>query len=190
MPELPRPPVAQKRPIAFTQHGDTRVDDYYWLRNRRDSFAIGYLEDENAYTEAMMAHTEALQTRLFAEMKARIQEDDSTVPEKRGEYFYYVRTEAGRQYALYCRKHLTLDALEEVLLDVNVLAEGKAFCKLGVFEPSPDGRLLAYSVDYAGDERFQLNIKDLRTGKLLPEYFINVYSNVYDHSGLAWANDS
>jgi oligopeptidase B len=184
------PPRAQKRPLAFTQHGDTRVDDYYWLRNRRDAFVLDYLEAENAYTEAMMAQTGELQAVLFGEMKARIQEEDSTVPEKRGEYFYYSRTEAGRQYAVYCRRHRSPDAPEEVLLDVNALAAGHGFCKIGVIEPSPDGRLLAYSVDYAGDERFMLSVKDLRTGRLLPEHFTSVYSNVYDHSGLAWANDS
>jgi oligopeptidase B len=190
MSDLPHPPRAQKRPLAFTQHGDTRVDDYYWLRNRRDSFVIDYLAAENAYTEAMMAHTRDLQDTLFTEMKARIQEADRSVPEKRGAHVYYSRTEAGKQYAVYCRKRGSLDAPEEVLLDVNALAEGHDFCKIGVIEPSPDGRLLAYSVDFAGDERFILSVKDLQTGKLLPEYFANVYSNVYDHSGLAWANDS
>ncbi len=177
-------PIAPRRPHPITRHGQTRTDDYYWLRERDDPEVRRYLEAENAYTEAVMAHTRELQETLYREMRGRLQEDDSTVPVQRGEFFYYSRTVADKQYALYCRRRGALDAPEEILLDVNELAEGLDFCKLGNYEVSPDHRYLAYAVDHSGAERFTLRIKDLRTGQLLPEAIPDTYYT------LAWANDS
>jgi oligopeptidase B len=185
-----QPPLAPKRPRMLTQHGDSRVDDYFWLRDRDDPDVLSYLAAENDYAAQRMAHTQALQLQLFAEMRARVKEDDCSAPERRGEYFYYTRTEAGSQYAIHCRKRASLDAPEEVLLDENALAAGRDFCKLGVFEPSPDHRRLVFSVDYEGAEQHLLCVKDLRTGQLLPEQILNTYANPYDHSGVEWANDN
>lgn len=178
------PPLASKRPHAINQHGQTRVDDYFWLRNRDDPEVLRYLAAENAYTEAVLAQTHGLQEALYGEMRGRIQETDSTVPVRRGEFFYYSRTEQDRQYAIYCRKRGTLDASEEILLDVNALAAGREFCRLGNFEISPDQRYLAYSVDLSGAEHFTLHLKDLRTGQHLSESIPDTYYT------LEWANDS
>lgn len=179
-----RPPLAPRRPHSITQHGRTRVDDYFWLRERENPEVIHYLQAENAYAQAVMAHTRDLQERLFQEMRGRLPEADSTVPEQRGPYLYYTRLEPGRQYALHCRRHAHFDAPEEILLDVNALAEGRDYCKLGAYEISPDHRWLAFSVDYEGNEIFILRIKDLTTGALAPEAIFNTYYSV------EWANDS
>ncbi len=182
-------PYAPKRPHKITQHHITRVDNYYWMRNREDPEVMQYLRTENDYVEETMAHTKPLQTKLFEEMKARIKEDDATVPEKQGDYFYYSRTEISKQYPIYCRKKHTLDAPEEIILDQNQLAEGKSFSRIVSFSISPDGTKLAYSVDPDGSEVCTLYVKDLITGTLLPEQFANTYGEVYWHSGAVWSND-
>jgi len=120
-------PTAPKRPFPITQHGQTRIDNYYWMRDRTDPEVLKYLHAENDYLEEIMGHTRPLQETLYLEMKSRIQETDSTVPERRGEYFYYSRTEAGKQYPIYCRKKDSLDNREQVLLDQNLLAEANPF---------------------------------------------------------------
>src|SRR5574341_922481 len=183
-------PTAPKRPYEITQHGQTRIDNYYWMRDRTDPEVLKYLHAENDYLEEIMGHTKPLQETLYAEMKGRIQETDSTVPEKRGEYFYYARTEEGKQYPLYCRKKFSPDAPEQILLDENLLAEGKSFCSVGALIVSPDGEKLAYSVDFEGAEVYTLYIKDLRNDSLYPEIIENTYSSVYFHTGIEWANDS
>jgi len=175
------PPIASKRPHTITQHGQTRIDPYFWMRYREDPTVIQYLEAENAYTAASLAHTEELQEALYKEMRLRIKEDDSSVPVRRGAFEYYTRTEQGKQYPLYCRKQ---NGQEEILLDVNALAEGHEFCKIANFDVSPDGRYLAFAVDYNGSEHFELRIKDLVTGQLLPEQIEHTYYT------LEWANDS
>src|SRR5690348_15366560 len=179
-----RPPVAKIVPSAVTVHGDTRIDNYAWLRDREDPDTIRYLEAENAYTKARMQHAEALESRLYAEMLGRIKQTDLSVPVKRDDYFYYTRTEEGKQYSIYCRKRGSLEAPEQVLLDANVLAEGMKFFNLGIFAPSCDHRLLAYSVDYSGDEVFTVRFKDLESGTLLPDQISNTaYS-------FEWADDN
>ncbi|MEA2725034.1 MAG: oligopeptidase [Gemmatimonadales bacterium] len=177
------PPVARIEPRVHDLHGETRVDDYFWLRDRNDPEVIAYLEAENRYTGAVMKHTEALQEQLYQEMRGRIKETDLSVPERVDDYFYYTRTEAGGQYPIFCRKHGSLEAPEEVLLDQNPLAAEHAYFKIGIREVSPDHRLLAYSVDTSGSEEFTLYIKDLTTGRLLAE-------NIGRTSGVTWANDS
>src|SRR5262249_2769830 len=119
----PSPPVAKIVPHPTTIHGDTRVDNYFWLRDREDPDTIKYLEAENEYTKAIMQPTEELQSKLYSEILGRIKQTDLSVPTKRDDYFYYTRTEEGKQYAIYCRKHGSLDAREEILIDGNVLAE-------------------------------------------------------------------
>ena len=183
-------PIAPRRPHTITQHGQTRVDDYFWMRYREDPAVLEYLKAENDYLDEMMQHTRPLRERLFQEMKARIKEDDATVPERRGEYFYYTRYEAGKQYPLYCRKHGSLDAPEEILLDQNALAEGRAFCRLGAFAVSPDHQKLAYSLDLDGSEKCVLQVKDLTSGALYPEAIPNTFGNVYSHEGVEWASDN
>jgi oligopeptidase B len=182
----PRPPVARTIAHVDTTHGDVRVDNYFWLRDdqRKDTAVINYLEAENRYAEAMMAHTAQLQERLYQEMRGRIKEDDLSVPERIGEYYYYERTEAGKQYPIYARKKGSLDAPEEVMLDLNQMAEGKRYLDVGNYEVSPDGRLLAFLVDTSGAERPTLMVKDLSTGRLLPDRIDSV------NYSLAWAADN
>ncbi|MEP6963494.1 MAG: oligopeptidase B, partial [Acidobacteriota bacterium] len=178
------PPIAKTIPVSTTLFHDTRVDQYAWLRNREDPDTIAYLEAENAYTTSVMQPTEELQKKLYAEMLGRIKQTDETVPIRRGEYFYYSRTEEGKQYAIYCRKHGSLEAPEEILLDGNQLAEGHEYMRLGNFIVSPDDRMLAYSVDFEGDETYIIRVKDLSTGALLPDEIPNTYYS------LEWAADS
>jgi len=178
------PPVAKIVPKTMSLNGDTRVDNYFWLRDRNDPDTIKYLEDENRYTESVMKHTDRLQSKLYSEILGRIKQTDLSVPTKRGNYFYYTRTEEGKQYPIYCRKRGSLDAKEEVLLDGNVMAEGKKYFRVGNFVSSPNHRLLAYSVDYAGDEAYTIHVKDLVTGKLLADEIPNTYYS------LEWGNDN
>ncbi len=160
----PQPPVAERRPHAMTLHGDTRVDDYFWLREKSDPQVLGYLEAENAYTDAAMASTRSLQETLYAEMLGRIQQTDLSVPYRKGRWFYYTRTEEGRQYPIFCRREGSMEAPEQVLLDVNELAQGHPFMGIGEFELSSDGRWLAYSTDPTGYRQYTLHVKDLQEG--------------------------
>jgi oligopeptidase B len=178
------PPVAERRPHRLTIHGDTRVDEYYWLRDRDDPDVIRYLEAENAYTAAMMRHTGRLQEQLYCEMLGRIQETDLSVPERIDDWFYYSRTEAGRQYPILCRRHLRLDAPEEIALDQNLLAQGHDYFRVGSLAISPDHRLLAFSTDTTGAETYTLFVKDLASGMLLPERIDNT------SYGVEWAADN
>lgn len=178
------PPIAPQHPMRIEIHDDVLIDNYFWLRNRTDPAVLAYLEAENAYTAAVMQPTEVLQEKLYQEMRGRVQQTDYSVPERIGSYFYYVRTEEGQQYPIYCRKYEKLDAPEEILLDQNQLAVGHSFCGIGNFKISPDHRLLAYSLDTAGDESYTLYIKDLANGTLLPDRVPNTYY------GLEWMNDN
>src|SRR6266853_1261913 len=180
----PGPPIAKVVPKEITVHGDTRVDPYFWLRDRKDPDTIAYLEAENHYTSARLKHTEGLQEKLYAEMLGRIKQTDLSVPLKRDNYFYYTRTEEGKQYAIQCRKQGTLEAPEEILVDGNVLAEGHKYFRVGNFSVSPNHRLLAYSVDFEGDEAYTIRVKDLVSGELLPDEIANTYYS------LEWANDN
>jgi oligopeptidase B len=177
------PPVAQVVRRVELVHGELREDDYFWLRDRNDPAVVAYLEAENRYTAKVMRHTEALQERLYQEMRGRIKETDLSVPERLDEYLYYSRTEAGGQYPILCRRRGEGTA-EEILLDQNPLAAGQDYFRLGANAVSPDHRLLAYSVDASGSEEFTLFIKDLSTGDLLAESIPNT------SHGVAWANDS
>jgi oligopeptidase B len=164
----PQPPVANKVPRVDEIHGDHRVDDYFWMRDKQNPDVARYLEAENAYTDAVMKPTEGLQEALYKEMLARIKETDVNVPYRKGGYFYYSRTEQGKQYPIYCRKRGSLDAPEEVTLDLNRLAEGQKFMALGAYQVSDDGTRLAYSTDTTGFRQYTLFVKELGTQALLP----------------------
>jgi oligopeptidase B len=187
---MPSFPIAPKRHHDITQHGVTRDDEYYWMRESNDPEVLKYLEAENEYLEEILQHTKPLQETLFQEMKDRIKEDDSTEPEVNGEYYYYRRTEKGLEYPIYCRRKGTLDAPEEVLLDQNALADGHEFCSVSAFSVSPDGTKLAYSLDLEGSEVYNIHIKNLVDGSHYPEVIENTNGSVYFSTGVEWANDS
>lgn len=177
-------PVAEKHPYVSVLHGDERIDNYFWMRDRDNPKVIAYLSAENAHTESMMQHTAALQSTLYDEMLTRIKETDLSVPYRKGDFYYYSRTEEGKAYPIYCRKQGSLDATEEVLLDQNELALGHDFLGLGVFQVSPNHQLLAYSVDTTGDELYTLFFLNLTTRQLYPE------SIAETSPAFAWGNDS
>jgi oligopeptidase B len=166
-----------------TVHGQTRTDDWAWLREKDDPRVRAYLEAENAHAKAVMAPTESFQDALYAEMLGRIQETDMDVPYRYGAWEYYTRTEQGKQYPIYCRRALAGDTREQVLLDLNVMADGYDYFALGAFAVSPDANLLAFSTDVTGFREYTLQIKDLRTGALLPERIEKTRS-------VAWAADN
>ena len=180
---MPQPPIANAIPIASTLHGEVRTDDYAWLRDRENPDVIAYLEAENAYTAAITQHTEALQKTLFDEMLARIKEDDTDVPVRRDDWFYYARTKQGKPYPIYCRRRAATGSAEEVIFDQNAAADGLAFYQLGGFEVSPDHDYLALLVDTNGYEDFVLQVKDLRSGAFLADTADAL------GFGLAWASD-
>ncbi|MGQ0814912.1 MAG: S9 family peptidase, partial [Gemmatimonadota bacterium] len=180
----PAAPAARIIQKVDTLHGDLRVDNYFWLRDRKNPEVISYLEAENAFTEAAMADTKPLQEKLYNEMLGRIKQTDLSVPDRIGEYYYYTRTVEGQQYSIFARKKGSLDASEEVLLDRNELAKGKRYFTTGNVQVSPDHSLLAFTIDTTGAEYFTLMFKDLRTGQVLPDRIDNV------HFSLTWATDN
>ena len=179
----PRPPMAEKKTKTTNIHGDTLVDEYFWLREKTNPSVLAHLQAEEAYTESAMKHTAALQEKLYNEMLSHIKQTDETAPYRWGNHFYYTRTVEGKQYPIYCRKKGSLEAPEEIVLDQNELAKGHKFMSVETFVPSDDGNLLAYTTDNTGYRQFTLQIKDLRTGQLFPEKIERV-------NYVAWANDN
>ena len=177
------PPVAKKIHTENHINGGTLVDDYRWLREKSNPEVAQYLEAENAYADAFMKSTDSLQQKLYDEMISHIKETDVNVPYKHGNYFYYSRWEKGQQYAIYARKKASIDVPEEITIDVNRLAQGERFMALGVYEPSDDGNLLAYSTDNTGFRQYRLQVRDLRTGKDSRPIAEKVGS-------IAWASDN
>jgi oligopeptidase B len=173
------PPIARRQETTHTIHGRRLADDYAWLREKTSPEVIAFLEQENAYTRAVMKPTEELQATLYKEMISHIKETDVSVPFRAGAWFYYSRTEQGAQYPIYCRKHGSLDASEEIMLDMNQLAVGESFMALGALTVSDDGNLLAYTTDTTGFRQYTLHIKDLRTGELLADQADRVGSVVW-----------
>ena len=187
----PVPPSVEKRPHELSIHGDRRIDDYYWLRERENPEVIHYLEEENTYTQAMMAPTEELQEKLVEEIRGRIQQDDQTAPYLKGGYWYYRRTEEGRQYPIYCRRSAADPAgdfenagVEQILLDVNELSDGEGYLSVSGVTVSPDHTLMVYGVDDVGRRRYSLRVKNLETGEHLADQIDDVTANV------VWANDN
>ena len=175
-----QPPMAKRIPHVTNIHGDRLVDNYFWLRQKNSPAVLAYLRAENAYTEWYMKPTLLLQNALYKEMLSHIQETDRSVSYRDGEWLYYFRTEADKQYPIYCRKHFTLAAPEEITLDLNKLGEGKRFIDLGACQVSDDGNLLVYTLDLTGFQEFTLYVKDLRTGTTLSEEIPHV-------AGCEWA---
>ncbi|MBE0566491.1 MAG: S9 family peptidase [Krumholzibacteria bacterium] len=180
----PQPPLAAVLPHGLTIHGDTRVDDYYWLRERGNPEVIAYLEAENAYTEAMLADTRKLQDALFAEMKGRIKEDESSAPWEKDGWTYYTRFVEGGEYPLHCRRPGGMDGAEQVMFDGNAMAAGHDFFSLRGVEVSPDSRLAAFAVDTVGRRFYTVRIMNLETGLVLEDAIPDVTGNV------AWALDN
>ena len=178
-----RPPVARKIPKVDLVHGDRREDDYFWMRDKADPQVAAYLEAENAYADAVMKPSAPLQEALYKELLGRIKETDLSVPYRDGRYFYYSRTEEGKQYPILCRKRESLESPEEVTLDLNALAAGHKFFSLGAYAVNDDGSRLAYSTDLTGFREYTLQIKDLRTGELLPE-------RIERSGSVSWAGDA
>lgn len=181
---LPTPPKAAIRPHEMTEHGHTRIDNYYWLNERENPEVIAYLEAENQYADACLKHTEPLQEQLFKEITGRIKQDDNSVPVKIRDYYHYTRYEEGKEYPIYCRKKHSLEAPEEIILDGNVLAEGHAFFEIGEVSLSEDDRMLAYSVDTVSRRIYTVYVKDLTTGQLVGEPITGTSGNV------VWASDN
>ncbi len=179
----PSPPVAKRVPKTTEIHGYKLVDNYFWLREKSNPEVIKYLEDENAYTEEMTKANAGLQDKLYKEMLGRIKQTDNDVPYRYGEYFYYSRTQEGQQYPILCRKKGSLDAAEQVVIDMNEMAKGLKYFSLGAYSISDDGNLLAFSTDTTGYRQYTLKVKDLRAGQMLTDTDERVGSVV-------WANDN
>jgi oligopeptidase B len=182
--EAMQPPIAQQKSHELTKHDITRIDNYYWLNERENPDVIAYLEAENAYTDAALAHTNDLQQELYDEMLGRIQQTDISVPFKRNGYYYYTRYEEGKEYPIYCRKKGSQDAEEEIMLNGNEMAEGYAYFQIGGWEISSNNNLLAFSVDTVSRRQYTIYIKDLANGEIYPESIPNTSGN------MAWGNDN
>ncbi|RAJ02543.1 oligopeptidase B [Chitinophaga skermanii] len=179
-----KPPVAEKIPKQLVEHGDTRVDNYYWLNERENPKVLAYLDAENKYLDTMMAHTKTLQDKLFNEMKGRIKETDESVPVLDNGYFYYTRYEEGKEYPIFCRKQGSLEAKEEVMLDVNVMAAGHGYYSVSGVRVSPDNNLLLYGVDDVGRRNYTMHVKNLSTGETYTDQIPKLTGN------WVWANDN
>jgi oligopeptidase B len=178
------PPTAAKKPRELEIHGDVRVDDYYWLRERENPAVIAHLEAENDYVESSLADSVGLRERLFNEMRSRIKENDTTAPYKHGDYYYYRRFEEGLEYPIYCRRKGSMEADEQILLDVNALAGDAPYFAVRGFSVSPDHTKAVFGVDSVGRRFYTLRLIDLETGEEISERIEDVTTNV------AWAADS
>ena len=195
MEKMNLPPDATKKPYEMTEHGHTRVDNYYWMRltdeqksaEKFDSHAqevVDYINSENDYTQSNLAHTKQFQKDLYHEIVGRIKKDDQSVPYLDNGYYYYTRYEKGKEYAIRCRKKGSLDGKEEILLDENVLAEGHDYFAIGGMSVSPDNQWLAYGVDTVSRRRYTVHFKNVSTGDVLDQTIPNTTG------GVAWANDN
>jgi len=182
--DVMKSPVANKIKKELTIHDHTRIDNYYWMNNREDPEVLAYLKEENAYTKAILKHTEELQDNLYKEIVGRIKQTDMSVPFLQNGYFYYTRYEEGKEYAIYCRKKGSLEGKEEVMIDGNAMAKGHEYFSLSGLNVSPDNKLLAYGIDTISRRKYTLHIKNLETGENLGEAIPNTTGYV------AWAKDN
>lgn len=182
--QIPQPPRPAKKPYKMEIHGHVRVDDYYWMNERDSKEVIDYLNAENAYTDAVLKHTKDFQESLFNEMVGRIKQTDLSVPYRLRGYYYYSRYDEGKEYPIYCRKKGSLEAAEEVMLDVNKLAEGHSYCDVAGLTVSPDNTLLAYGVDLVSRRKYTLYIKNLVSGEVIEKTVENT------DGSYVWANDN
>jgi oligopeptidase B len=178
------PPIADVIPTELEKHGDVRVDNYFWLNNREDQKVIDYLNAENAYYEQMTAHTKSFQSDLFDEMKARVKEDDESVPYFKNGYYYITRFETGKDYPIYSRKKGSLDAKEEIMFDCNEMAKGHSYFNLGGISISSDNNLAAFGVDLVSRRQYTIQVKNLTTGEIYTDKIENT------SGGASWANDN
>jgi oligopeptidase B len=178
-----QPPVAPTKPYSFDFHGKKIDDPYHWIKEKTNPEVIEYIKSENAYREALTEHLKPFEAKLYREMLSHIKQTDLSVPVRDHGYWYYSRTQEGKQYPIFCRKPGSLDGAEEILLDVNKLAEGKKFLSVRPIGPSDDGKLYAYLTDVTGFREYYLSVKDLKTGKLLEDKFVKV-------SDVEWAGDN
>lgn len=177
-------PQAKKIENILEIHGDKRIDNYFWMNDRENPEVIKYLEEENTYAESMMKETEAFQEELYEEMKARYKKDDESIPYFFNEYWYIVRYEEGKEYPIFCRRHKTLENPEEIILDVNILAEGHEFFEVANVAVSPNNELASFSEDNVGRRIYSLNFKNLKTGEILSDTIENTTGKA------VWANDN
>ena len=177
-------PVCPRQPVVLKAHGDERTDPYYWLRERENPEVTAYLEAENEFTKSYMSPTEDLQTRLFEEIKSRVQETDLTPPVRKDDYWYYSRTVEGSQYPIHCRKHGTLEADEVMMLDQNELAGSSEYFALGALDVAPDHTTVAYSTDYNGSEKYTMRFREIERRRDLEDEIEGTYY------GTAWASDN
>lgn len=184
MPKKIQPPIAKIVPKTLEKFGNVRIDNYFWLNDRENPEVIDYLNQENTYYQKMTAHTKTFQKELFEEMKSRIKEDDESVPYLYNGYYYITRFETGKNYPIYSRKKESLSANEEILFDCNTLANGKSYFQLGGLSISPDNKLAVFSIDVIGRRIYDIQVKDLETGKILDDKIEKVSGNA------VWANDN
>ncbi|MCD1119057.1 S9 family peptidase [Chryseobacterium turcicum] len=177
-------PIAKKIEKALEIHGDTRIDNYFWMNEKENPEVIQYLEEENAYADFVMKDSEEFQEELFQEMKARYKKDDESLPYFFNEYWYIVRYEEGKEYPIFCRKYKTLENKEEIVLDVNILAEGEDFFEVANVAVSPNNELVSFSSDNVGRRIYTLNFKNLKSGEILADKIENTTGKA------VWANDN
>lgn len=182
-PSVPAPLALVKPHEIISKHGDKRVDNYFWLRNREDTAVVNYLKAENKYLDTMMSHTKILQAKLFAEMKGRIKEKDESVPSKIDDYFYYTRFEEGGEYPIYCRKKGSLEGTEEVIANGNEMGKGHGYFSMFT-DASPDHQLAAIIQDTVGRRFYTISVKDFKTGKMLSDIIGGTTGN------MEWSNDN
>jgi len=182
----PQAPIAARRAHDVPSPHGARTDDYYWLRDdqRLNKEMLAYLDAENAYADAMLEHTRPMQERIYAEIVSRIKQDDATVPFRDRGYWYYSRYETGKEYPIWARKRGVLEAPEQVMLDVNQMAQGHGFFQVAAWEVSPDGKLLAWAEDDVGRRQYTIRLKDLESGKVLEDRITNAEAEI------AWAADN
>ena len=178
------PPVAEIIPMELKDHDQTRIDNYFWLKQRENPKVINYLKAENKYTDAMTSHTKKLEKKLFNEIVDRIAKDDESVPYKENGYYYYNRYEKDKEYPIYCRKKGSLQAPEEILLDVNIMASGYNYFHITSLHVSPDNHLLSFGVDTVGRRQYDIQVKDLTNGKIIDQAIKNTTGSA------VWANDN
>ena len=179
-----KPPFAEKKPKELTIHGHTRIDNYFWMNNREDTSVINYLKAENAYTDEVMKDTKEFQDQLYNEIVGRIKQTDESVPYRDNGYYYYTRFEEGKEYPVYCRKKGNLESDEEILLNVNEMAEGHDYFQVAGLTVSPDNKLIAYGVDTVSRRKYTIYFKDLVSGRIYEDAI------PLTTGGAFWANDN
>ncbi|HBP87873.1 MAG TPA: oligopeptidase B, partial [Nitrospiraceae bacterium] len=177
-PLLPTPPRAKRVPHRLERHGHVRTDEYYWLRDRENPEVLAYLQAENEYAATLGSHTRELEQTIFEEIKGRIQPTDLSVPFRMGDFWYYIRYEKGKEYALYCRKEKSLTSPETIMIDGNELAQGHDYFSVGNWTVSSGQNILAFAIDTRGRRMYTIGFKNLDTGETFDECIPLVTGNM------------